>query len=757
MPNATFLEHRVNILFGLFIFIAAALITSKIARRLLSRSRANRRHLRVLHVIAMLATSSVDEPDFFSKLLSSVTDGLGWDVAIFWQVDTDGDALRFSEGWARLAKDQNFLRAHRGAAFLPGEPGPGVAWREGKPRLERYGRSYRARLSIPIGSRLAPRSARGVLELYRRRPVRPDPAVNRMIERLSAQIERLLERRLSTLELRQALHDQRMLLDSIPAAVWFTDENDVILRCNQMAAKGLGRQVSDVEGRTTSEFFPAEAESSRALDRDVIHSGHPKLGAVISRRNPEGELAWFRVDRLPYYDQSRRVRGVIFFSVEITDRVRAEKAQRFLLQASETLSSNLDCDATLKRTAQLATEFMADLCIIDVLRDPASPAQSEVERVTVAAVTPSLAEESHRLSSAVVKTGDDRNPIAQVIATGQPAIWSQAPAVGSPSELCAGIRSMLIVPMRSRGRTLGALTLVTLNRASGRIYGPEDLGLALELAHRSALALDNARLFREAQAATRARQELLASVSHELKNPLAAVELNAGLLERMTSAHAFDSLPEPAPRMLDQASRLIQCSASTMKRLIADLLDQTKMESGSFSVRPGAADLRGLLREVAEMAALFCREKGQAFTLRHPDTCGSLVCDRERMLQVAVNLIRNAVKFTPIGGRIELAAVARDDEVEFTVADSGPGIPEHEVGRIFERFWQGRSARHLGTGLGLWITKGIVEAHAGKIRVESEVGVGTRFIVVIPRHPPHSNGLYLESELSTGAPTCQAG
>jgi signal transduction histidine kinase len=140
-----------------------------------------------------------------------------------------------------------------------------------------------------------------------------------------------------------------------------------------------------------------------------------------------------------------------------------------------------------------------------------------------------------------------------------------------------------------------------------------------------------------------------------------------------------------------------------------------------------------LLREAAEIAALFCREKGQIFALRVPDICGTLLCDRERVIQATVNLIRNAVKFTPIGGSIEFAAIAREEEVELIVSDNGPGIPEHEVGMVFDRFWQGRSLRHLGTGLGLWISKGIVEAHRGKILIETEVGVGSRFIVVIPR------------------------
>jgi signal transduction histidine kinase len=286
---------------------------------------------------------------------------------------------------------------------------------------------------------------------------------------------------------------------------------------------------------------------------------------------------------------------------------------------------------------------------------------------------------------------------------------------------------------------------------SGRGYDADDLALAELLARRAALAVENARLFLHAQEATRARDEMLAVVAHDLRNPLSTITMGASLLLEGTAEH-----PERTEE--HQHHLAIICrSAERMNRLIEDLLDVTRMESGGIRLEPRPEAVGPLLDEGLGMLEPIASAQGLRLEREIGGELSPIRVDATRFLQVVSNLVGNAIKFTPRGGRIVIGARSRGREVHFSVSDTGPGIQPEQLPHIFGRFWQARAADRRGIGLGLSIAKGIVDAHGGQIWVESAPGEGSTFHFTVPqaeevggtaRSEP-AGGIVYEEQLTT--------
>jgi signal transduction histidine kinase len=417
------------------------------------------------------------------------------------------------------------------------------------------------------------------------------------------------------------------------------------------------------------------------------------------------------------------------FEAERTARAEAEAARQratFLAEASSLLASSLEWEATLASVARLAVPAVADWCAVDAAEG-------------LAAGEPPLAV-AHADPRKLARALDWRRrwPPAPSASTGVPAVIRTgrselyeeiddallARAAADPEQLEVarelGMTSAMIVPLSARGRTLGALSFVSTRR--GRRYGPADLAMAEELGRRAGIAVDNARLFQDAQRAIRARDEVLAVVSHDLKNPLESVLLSASLLLRA---------PEPA--QVRRYAEAVHRSAARMDRLIRELLDLSRMDAGRFTVELRPERLEGIVEEALALLAPVAQERGVTLSASGAPLGDAVSCDRERILQVLSNLVGNALSFSPRGGRVAvvLSLTAREARVE--VRDDGPGIPPEDLPNVFDRFWKSRSR---GTGLGLAIVKGIVDAHGGSVQVESRVGAGSAFSFTLPRARP---------------------
>jgi signal transduction histidine kinase len=238
--------------------------------------------------------------------------------------------------------------------------------------------------------------------------------------------------------------------------------------------------------------------------------------------------------------------------------------------------------------------------------------------------------------------------------------------------------------------------------------------------------VDLARQVERAQQAVRARDDLVAVVSHDLRNPLGVVQMQSSLLLRGLGPQDEDS-----SRRLRASAERIQRAVDRMNALLSDLLDLAKIEAGRFEVHPTRQASSVILDEALVVMSPLAEQKSIRLVI-DASPSADVLADRDRIYQVLSNLLSNAIKFTPEGGEIRLCTQSAAEGVRFSVIDAGPGIPARELPHIFNRYWQARKTARQGSGLGLYIAKGIVEAHHGRIWVESSTGVGSSFHFVLP-------------------------
>lgn len=439
---------------------------------------------------------------------------------------------------------------------------------------------------------------------------------------------------------------------------------------------------------------------------------------------PDGELRVVHCRGRVITDENDEVARMIGSAQDITERKRKEERDRFLAEASHLLSSSLGYERTLRQISELAVPRVADWAGVDVLQE------GEIRRLAVAHSDPEREELATEVSRRWPPAPDETAGVARVLRTGEPEFIPEVDdellesVARTPEHLRVlrelGLRSAMIVPMNARGRTVGSIAFIAAE--SGRTYTEDDLAFARELAHRAALAVDNARLFREAREASRARDDLLAIVSHDLRNPLNTIVTAAELL--------LDS--GIAEKQKEEQARAIRRSAERMDRLTADLLDVTRIEEGRLAIQPSPHDLSSIVGQAIASWTHPAGEKDIRLTTDIPPEVSPVHADRERLIQVLENLIGNAVEHTPVGGRIAVTAMRNNGDAEIRVSDTGPGIPRENLPNLFDRFWQAENSDGAGAGLGLAIARGIVEAHGGRIWVDEVTDPGATFRFTVP-------------------------
>ncbi|MGI8546005.1 MAG: ATP-binding protein [Gemmatimonadaceae bacterium] len=339
-----------------------------------------------------------------------------------------------------------------------------------------------------------------------------------------------------------------------------------------------------------------------------------------------------------------------------------------------------------------------------------SAGAQEMLRVTAThacRITGSEAAAVHLSADIATDLGIDRNTSAWYAADGE-------------SYVCATQCDHIRVPLPARdGGDIGMIDLLPWNENA------VDVVVVGQLARLAAGALENIRLYLAAQRATRAREDVLAVVSHDLRNPLHTIGLSASLLEEVFPA----SLPEVAL----QQTQVIRRAVDRATNLIQDLLDVSRIEGGGFSVQTAPISPQQLLEDVREAMGALATASDIVLQCVASDDLPAVLADRDRVVQVFTNLVGNAVKFTPAGGCIMVSAERDGDSfVRFVVRDSGAGIAEENLAHVFDRFWQARHGSRTGAGLGLAIVKGIIAAHGGTIAVSSKLGEGSEFAFALP-------------------------
>jgi light-regulated signal transduction histidine kinase (bacteriophytochrome) len=420
-------------------------------------------------------------------------------------------------------------------------------------------------------------------------------------------------------------------------------------------------------------------------------------------------------------------------------RAAAEAAQiRFSLlrDAGAVLIGSLDYEATLGSVARIATDRFADICVIDLIDEA-----GVLRRVQVHHANPSKQELAERLYRYTPFREGSSGP--RMLADGRAKLrarldrdWLSANMTQDDGQLDLiwnrlRVRSFIAAPLVARGRILGEILL--MGAESGRIYDEADLALADELARRAATAIENAGLYRrmqdafaDARDAARARDELLAAVSHDIGNPLSAVVVNAQGLLRTPEGEAATS-----ERVRTIASRILR-SATRIQALLRDLTDVERIRAQRFAVEPRPEEVGPMVDEAIELSRPLAEHRSLALTQTVVGGELRVNADRDRVLQVLGNLLENAMKFTPPGGSIAVEVRPQGSEVRFSVRDTGTGIPEEQLPRIFERYYRAPASEGGGTGLGLYLVKGLVEAHGGHIDVKSQPGEGSTFSFTLP-------------------------
>jgi len=279
------------------------------------------------------------------------------------------------------------------------------------------------------------------------------------------------------------------------------------------------------------------------------------------------------------------------------------------------------------------------------------------------------------------------------------------------------IGPFLGVPILHQGSNLGNLFIA--RKEGERAFSEADLEIARLVAAYAGVALTNARLYDEAISATRARDDLLATVSHDLKNPLSSVRVSTQMLCRRS-----------ADREVREVASRIDRATARMGRLVADLLDAAKIESGGLKAERRPEPVSALFDSALEGSRPLADEKSIRILVELPPSL-VVLCDPHLILRVLSNLLGNAIKFCTAGGSIDLSAREAGGNVLFSVKDSGPGIAPDQLSHVFDRYWQEKGDRR-GTGLGLYIVKGIVEAHGGNVSIESVPGQGTTVLFTLP-------------------------
>jgi signal transduction histidine kinase len=403
---------------------------------------------------------------------------------------------------------------------------------------------------------------------------------------------------------------------------------------------------------------------------------------------------------------------------------------RLLAGSSRLLAAAFDRSPPLQEVAELAVRWFADVALVETM------GEGGVLRRVAFACTDDATESAALVAFGPRMSAEADTPAGNVLDSGRPILIEDYDAgalarggTGLRYEAAltaCGAKSVMLVPLTSRGAPLGVLTLVSTRAA--RRFSPVDLSAAQDLAGRIGASLVNARLHERARWDVQARQDVLAFVSHELRNSLTGIFLNVEILVKSVP-------PEEGGRGWKSVDR-IRRGTHQMRRMIEDLLDVTSIESGRLAIDTSHHDVGELFRDAAEMTAALALEKEISIRVKGPVAPLKVLCDRDRMMQVFANLIGNAVKFVPPKGTITLSAVPSGSRVLVAVRDDGPGIPATRLPHLFQRYWQAEETASKGRGLGLFIAKGLVEAQGGAIWAESEVGVGSTFFLALPVASP---------------------
>lgn len=568
----------------------------------------------------------------------------------------------------------------------------------------------------------------------------------------------ITERSVAEEELRRAEDFLNSIVENLPNMIFVKEAQELrFVRFNKAGEALLGYPREDLIGKNDYDFFPKEqADFFVSKDRQVLNEG--RLVDIPEEPIQTRHLGMriLHTKKIPLYDKEGKPLYLLGISEDITERKKAEEEREqlvreqtarieaeaaqerltFLSEAGALLTSSLEYEAILTRLAELAVPRLADGCTVSIIEKDGS-----IHPVALSHVDPEKAKRLQELQERYPIDPNQAEGVPEVLRSGRPEIYteiSDANLAGSARDEAhlrmlreIGPRSVMIVPLIIQSRPIGAMTF--LSAESGRIYSPKDLALAQDLARRAALAIENARLYRQAQEANHAKDEFLAVVSHELRTPLNAILGWSHIMQ------GEDLDAETKRRALESISR----NATSQAQLIEDLLDVSRIITGKLHMETRQTEVAPILRASIDAVQPAADAKEISITSHLSDPSISVLGDPDRLQQVIWNLISNAIKFTPRQGSVSIDVDRIDPDVQIRVRDTGMGISPDFLPYVFDRFRQADSSStrtHSGLGLGLAIVRHLVELHGGTVSAESPgKGKGATFTVKLPGRPVRVN------------------
>ena len=526
------------------------------------------------------------------------------------------------------------------------------------------------------------------------------------------------------------------IVESSDDAIVGKNLDGIITSWNRAAERLFGYTMSEAVGRPITIIIPRDRLDEEASLIARVRAGErvPPFETVRARK--DGGLVPISVSLSPIRGQSGRIIGASKIARDVTERLRAERGLAFLAEVSAVLNSSLDYAQTLERAVHLALPHLGDYCSVFV--------QNEYGALSHAACGHVVREKEPIVRDLIDRLVENPSPrgigsmASVIVKTGQRLVMSHDDLLrraeeakdADPSVVAVGARlqpwAYLGTPLVAHGRVIGAISFGTTATESRREYTSADADLADEFARRVSLAVENARLFRQADELNRLKDEFLATLSHELRTPLGAILGWTRLLQT----------GQLAPDRAAGAVQAIERSAQAQSKIVEDLLDLARGTAGNLRLDMKPIDLA----DVAQRGVEAITPAAEAKQIRI-EVCPSppvpIVGDAARLQQVIWNLLSNAVKFTPPGGAVTVRVGQADGgTAEIRVTDSGIGIAPEFLPYVFAKFRQADASstrRHGGLGLGLAIVRHLVELHGGRVDAESAgEGRGTTIVVRLP-------------------------
>jgi PAS domain S-box-containing protein len=713
-----------------------------IVRDMTERKRTERR-LATQYTVTRTLAEADKLASAIPRILESICQTLNWEAGVFWRVDSGSDVLRCAEIWSKPKPAiEEFQQQNMERTFVRGEGLPGRVWESGEPAWipdvlldPNFPRVVSARnaglhggFGFPIFSG---NHTLGVIEFFSSEVQEPDQSLLEMMSTIGTQIGQFIERVRSEMHLSASEQRYRYLADSMPQIVWTARPDGHLDYYNRRWFEYSGSTLERSEGWAWQPGVHAEdLERCLELWTKALESGEAFEIEYRIRRASDGVYRWHLGRAVPMRDDGGQIIRWFGTATDIDDRKRAEDSLRFLVGASEMLASSLDYTTTLSNVARLSVPALADWCVIHMVAG-----DGKLQQLAAAHSNPSKRELLGEINSRYPWGLDVAHGYRLVVSTGVPELISEitdaqlAEVSRSPEHLemlrALGLRSTLCVPVTARGRTLGAITFASAE--SERIYRQSDLALAEDLAHRASIAVDNARLYQEAQQANRTKEEFLATLSHELRTPLTPI-IGWIHMIRGGALHGNE---------LERGLAVVEKNSQSLARLINDLLDMSAILSGKMRIEKEPVSLDAAIREAVETIRPSATRRGISLDVSFFESDQITVNgDRTRLVQVFWNILANAVKFSSDKAKVRVICNADEKDASVTIEDYGHGIELDFLPFVFERFRQADSSKtrlHGGLGIGLALVKSFVGAHGGRVTVSSEgPGQGSRFTVRLP-------------------------